>query len=49
MWDKMPKLCGGEFIDIGALSHDVGLSILVRTPGAGLANFWNNFLKLEQQ
>lgn len=45
--EQNAKLYVDEFIDMGALSCDLKLSILVRTPGASLvAIFWNNYLKL---
>ena len=44
--EQNAKLYVDEFIDRGALSCDLILSILVRTPGASLASFWNNYLKL---
>lgn len=44
--EQNAKLCEGEFIDMGVLSCELGLSILVGTPGAGLASFWNDSLNL---
>lgn len=44
--EQNAKLYVDEFIDMGALSSDLRRNILVRTPGASLANCWNNSLRL---
>lgn len=45
--EQSAKLCEGKFIDMRALSYDLGPSIFVRTPGTSLISFWNDSLKLK--